>query len=233
MDKILLKNNLIELQYLDLKIDSLVEERESGEEVVALKDAEILFKDTKKELKSINEELKDYRNESKELENKINKFNLDLVSNSKRMRETNIPYELTNYETKEKEIRNNIDSTSAEVVKLNNKFESQLNDKNRLETKIENLKKDLVQISQKVVFLWENLDKKIAILEPEKEILIRNIPDEYFVRYEKLRMSEKVVVGYVNEGQCGICGVLLSSSEIAEIESKKSDECSSCNGILL
>ncbi len=44
MDKILLKNNLIELQDLDLKIDSLVEERESGEEVVALKDAEILFK---------------------------------------------------------------------------------------------------------------------------------------------------------------------------------------------
>ena len=44
MDKILLKNNLIELQDLDLKIDSLVEERESGEEVVALKDAEIFNK---------------------------------------------------------------------------------------------------------------------------------------------------------------------------------------------
>ena len=233
MDKILLKNNLIELQELDLKIDALIEERESGKEVVALKDAESLFKDAEKELKSINKELKDYRNENKELENKINKFNLDLVSNSKRMGETNIPYELTNYKMKEKEIKNNIDSTSEEVVKLNNKFESQLNDKDRSEIKIENLKKDLVRISQTVVALWENLDKKIALLEPEKENLLRNIPDEYFVRYEKLRMSEKVVVGYANEGQCGICGVLLSSSEIAEIESKKSDECSSCNGILL
>ena len=80
---------------------------------------------------------------------------------------------------------------------------------------------------------WKKVDKKIEVIKRERDTISSKIPAKYVDRYELLRKSEKIVIGYVNEDQCGICGFLLSSNELSKINSGDSDQCSSCGGILL
>ena len=98
---------------------------------------------------------------------------------------------------------------------------------------MEQIKEQLVLQSKEVLNHWERIDKKIEDIKTDRDTISNKISSKYVDRYELLRKSEKVVVGYVNENQCGICGFLLSSNEIAKINSGDSDQCSSCGGILL
>jgi predicted nucleic acid-binding Zn-ribbon protein len=233
MDKSLYKSDLIDLQDIDIKINSLTNEKESAELVIALKHSEQEYKQLQNELVENEIVLSPYNKKIKELDALMDKYHLSVESNSESMSKTNIPSELTNYLLQEEEIKNNIKNLDKEIDNYNKEFEGSLDRNREISLEIEEIKDQLVTQSKEVIKFWTNLDKKIGVLKADRIKVYNNIPYEYTERYEILRQSEKIVVGYLNEEQCGICGFIFSSNELSKIEQKEKDQCPSCGGILL
>ena len=233
MDRSLYKSDLIELQDIDLKVDSLLDEKESSDIVQSLSHTEQEYVQQVNNLKQIDESLKPYIKKVKEYEDTIEKYQISKDNNLKNQSDSNVPSELTNYILKEQEINNNIDSLEKEMDTLVEEYRDHLDDKAQIEIEIAQMKEQLVVQSKEVIKYWESIDKKIEDINKDRDEISSKIPKKYIDRYELLRKSEKVVIGYVDENQCGICGFLLSSNEISKINRGDDDQCSSCGGILL
>ena len=233
MDDSLYKSDLIDLQDIDLKIDSFLNEKQSSDIVHTLKNTEQEYIQLMDLSNEIDESLHPYNKKMKEYESSFEKFQISKESNQKSQSNTNVPTELSNYMLKEQEINNNIDNLEKEMNALSDEYRVQLDDKSRVEIELLEIKEQLVIQSKEVLHYWEKLDKKIEVIKRERDTISSKIPAKYVDRYELLRKSEKVVIGYINEDQCGICGFLLSSNELSKINSGDSDQCSSCGGILL
>ena len=233
MDDSLYKSNLIDLQEIDTKIDGLLLAKESSDEVLSLKNAEMEFLDLQKRFSQISEELKPYYKMLEEHQSNIDKYQLNLDSNLASQSNTNVPSELTNYINQQQEFERNIKKIEGEIELLSDNFSEQLTEESRADQEIISLKEHLIKESKNVMKFWEQIERKIASLEDEKEKVKKDIPSKFVERYEELRKTEKVVVGYLNEEQCGICGFVFSSQELSKIENKEEDQCSSCRGILI
>ena len=233
MDRSLHKSDLIDLQDIDLKIDLLLDEKESSDIVQSLSHTEQEYVQQVNNLKQIDESLKPYNKKLKEYEDSIEKYQISKDNNLKSQSDSNVPSELTNYILKEQEINKNIDSLEKEMDTLVEEYRDDLDDKAKVEIEITQMKEQLVVQSKEVLKYWESIDKKIEDIKTDRDEISNKIPKKYIDRYELLRKSEKVVIGYVDENQCGICGFLLSSNEIAKINRGDDDQCSSCGGILL
>jgi len=233
MDRSLYKSNLIDLQDIDLKIDLLLDEKESSDIVQSLSHTEQEYVQQVNNLKQIDKSLKPYNEKLKEYEDSIEKYQISKENNLKNQSDSNVPSELTNYILKEQEINKNIDSLEKEMETLVEEYRDDLDDKAKVEKEITQMKEQLVVQSKEVLKYWESIDKKIEDIKTDRDEISNKIPKKYIDRYELLRKSEKVVIGYVDENQCGICGFLLSSNEIAKINRGDDDQCSSCRGILL
>ncbi len=233
MDSSLYKNNLIDLQDIDLKIDSLLDEKESSDIVQSLIHAEQEYAELINKLTQIDESLNPYHKKGKEYEDSLEKYQISKENNLKSQSDSNVPSELTNYMLKGQEININIDNLEKEMKTLVEEYRDALDDKAQIQIEITQIKEQLVLQSKEVLNHWESIDKKIEDIKTDRDTILNKIPSKYVDRYELLRKSEKVVVGYVNENQCGICGFLLSSNEIAKIDTGDADQCSSCGGILL
>ena len=233
MDKSLYKSDLIDLQDIDIKIDSLTKEKESSELVIALKHSEQEYKQLQNALVENEFVLSPYNKKIKELEALMEKYHINIENNSDSISKTNIPSELTNYMLQEEEIKNNIQNLDKEIDNHNKDFEGELDTNREILLEIEEIKEQLVTQSKEVIKFWTNLDKKIEVLKIDRLKVSSNIPNKYIEKYEILRQSTKIVVGYVNDEQCGICGFIFSSNELSKIENKEEDQCPSCDGILL
>ncbi len=233
MDDSLYKSDLIDLQGIDLKIDLLLNEKESSDIVQSLKNTEQEYIQFMNLSSEIGESLNPYNEKLKEYESSFEKLQISKKSNKKSQSKTNVPTELSNYMLKEQEINNNIDNLEKEMNTLGDQYRVQLDDKSRVEIELLQIKEQLVTQSKEVLHHWKKVDKKIEVIKRERDTISSKIPAKYVDRYELLRKSEKIVIGYVNEDQCGICGFLLSSNELSKINSGDSDQCSSCGGILL
>ena len=233
MDKSLYKSDLIDLQDIDIKIDSLTKEKESSELVIALKHSEQEYKQLQNALVENEFVLSPYNKKIKELEALMEKYHLNIVNNSDSISKTNIPSELTNYMLQEEEIKNNIQNLDKEIDNHNKDFEGELDTNREILLEIAEIKEQLVTQSKEVIKFWTNLDKKVEVLKIDRLKVSSNIPNKYIEKYEILRQSTKIVVGYVNDEQCGICGFIFSSNELSKIENKEEDQCPSCDGILL
>ena len=233
MDKSLYKSDLIDLQDIDIKIDSLTNEKESSELVNALKHSEQEYKQLQNSLVENEFVLSPYNKKRKELDALMEKYHLNIVNNSDSISKTNIPSELTNYMLQEEEIKNNIQNLDKEIDNHNKDFEGELDTNREILLEIAEIKEQLLTQSKEVIKFWTNLDKKIDELKIDRFKFSNNIPNKYIEKYEILRQSAKIVVGYVNDEQCGICGFIFSSNELSKIENKEEDQCPSCDGILL
>ena len=233
MDDSLYKSDLIDLQGIDLKIDLLLNEKESSDIVQSLKNTEQEYTQFMNLSSEIGESLNPYNEKLKEYESSFEKLQISKKSNKKSQSKTNVPTELSNYMLKEQEINNNIDNLEKEMNTLGDQYRVQLDDKSRVEIELLQIKEQLVTQSKEVLHHWKKVDKKIEVIKRERDTISSKIPAKYVDRYELLRKSEKIVIGYVNEDQCGICGFLLSSNELSKINTGDSDQCSSCGGILL
>ena len=233
MDKSLYKSDLIELQDIDIKIDSLTNEKESSELVTALKHSEQEYKQLQNALVENEFLLSPYNKKIKESDVLMENYHLNIVSNSDSIARTNIPSELTNYMLQEEEIKNNIQNLDKEIDNHNKEFEGELDKNKEILLEIAEIKEQLITQSKEVIIFWTNLDKKVEAFKTDRLKVSNNIPNKYIEKYEILRRSAKIVVGYVNDEQCGICGFIFSSNELSKIENKEEDQCPSCDGILL
>lgn len=233
MDDSLYKSDLIDLQEIDTKIDSLLIEKESSDRVESLKHGEQEYKALQNRLKKVSDSLTPYRERLDNYEETLEKQHLNLENNMESQSKTNVPSELTNYIAQQEELERNIKKIEGEIELLRDEFSEPLEEDMDIGNEISSLKEQLISESKLVMKLWEQIDKKIASLQKEKEEMEISIPKKYLERYIELRKTEKVVIGYLNEDQCGICGFIFSSNEISKIENKEEDQCPSCRGILI
>jgi len=233
MDDSLYKSDLIDLQEIDTKIDNLLIDKESSDRVESLKHAEQEYKSLQNRLKEVLDGLKPFEERLDNYEAILEKHHLNLDSNMKSQSNTNVPSELTNYISQQEELERNIKKIEGEIALLRDEFSEQLDEELMIGTELSSLKEQLINQSKEVMKLWKQIDMKINILQKEKEKMENSIPKKYLERYIELRKTEKIVVGYLNEDQCGICGFLFSSNEISKIDNKEEDQCPSCRGILI
>ena len=178
MDKSLYKNDLIDLQDIDIKINSLTNEKESAELVIKLKHSEQEYKQLQNELVKNEIVLSPYNKKIKELDALMEKYHLSVESNSEGMSKTNIPSELTNYLLQEEEIKNNIENLDKEIDNYNKEFEGSIDRNREISLEIEEIKDQLVTQSKEVIKFWTNLDKKIGVLKADRIKVYNNIPRE-------------------------------------------------------
>ena len=184
-------------------------------------------------MKEVLEGLKPFEERLDNYEATLEKHHLNLDSNMKSQSNTNVPSELTNYISQQEELERNIKKIEGEIALLRDEFSEQLDEELMIGAELSSLKEQLINQSKEVMKLWKQIDMKINILQKEKEKMENSIPKKYLERYIELRKTEKIVVGYLNEDQCGICGFMFSSNEISKIDNKEEDQCPSCRGILI
>ena len=207
--------------------------KESSDRVESLKHGEQEYKALQNRLKEVSDSLIPYKERLENYEGTLEKQHINLDSNIESQSNTNVPSELTNYIVQQEELERNIKKIEGELDLLRDEFSEQLEEEMVIENEISALKEQLINESKLVMKFWEQIDKKIDSLQKEKEEMEKSIPKKYLERYIELRKTEKIVIGYLNEDQCGICGFIFSSNEISKIENKEEDQCPSCRGILI
>ncbi len=236
MSEQFLLSDLIDLQDIDNEIYKIESEKKSSEDVTLLKDLEIKFNDINKNVEEIKVQLSDYYSEIESYE--LDKKNIiQKVENidEKLGGDTLEPNELLNY-TRQKESNQQqlikIDK-NIELLQVDNKEE--LDEINKFNDSLEELKKDLIETSKKVQNEWKELDIKLAELESKKKEMILNFPDEIQALYDDLKnKGVDVIAAYkLENNQCGCCGVDLTSSELDKIMDSKFQQCHYCDGVVV
>jgi len=236
MNEPFLLSNLIDLQEIDNEIYKIESQKAEGEYVVLLKELEIKFKEANKELEEAKNNLSEYFTQlekdefdTKNIKQKIESIEIKLSDKSLE------PNELINY-TKQKE------SSEEQLSKIANNIEfiqkennDELTEIKKYEDDIEELKKDLIEVSKKVQEDWKSLDTKLAESESRKKEMLLSFPEEFQKLYDDLKVrGVEVIAAYKLENdQCGCCGVDLTSSEMDKITSSKYQQCPYCDGVVV
>ena len=108
MDDSFYKSDLIDLQEIDTKIDTLLIDKESSVKVESLKHAEEEYKALQNKLNEVLGGLKPFNERLDDYQETLQKHHLNLDSNLKSQSNTNVPSELTNYITQQEELERNI-----------------------------------------------------------------------------------------------------------------------------
>ena len=236
MNEPFLLSDLIDLQEIDNEIYKIESQKAKGEDVVLLKELEIKFKEANKELEEAKNNLSEYFTQlekdeldTKNIKQKIENIEIKLAEQSLE------PNELINY-TKQKE------SSEGQLSKIANNIEFIQNENNeelteirKYENSIEEIKKDLIEVSKKVQQDWKSLDTKLAESESRKKEMLLSFPEEFQKLYDDLKTrGVYVIAAYKLENdQCGCCGVDLTSSEMDKITSSKYQQCPYCDGVVV
>ena len=122
---------------------------------------------------------------------------------------------------------------SIELLQVDNKEE--LDEINKFNDSLEELKKELIETSKKVQDEWKELDIKLAEFESKKKEMILNFPHEIQALYDDLKnKGVDVIAAYkLENNQCGCCGVDLTSSELDKIMDSKFQQCHYCDGVVV
>jgi predicted nucleic acid-binding Zn-ribbon protein len=224
---------LIELQEIDMKLASLIEERGElpkivddiqssisnkknlhSEQTEKIKKLKIEEKNSELELETIKGQLKKYEDQLYKV--KTNK-EYDAIAN-----ETEIAKKkLNNLETKILETAEEIEN----LIKNNLEIEKELKE---LEIKF---KESESELKGKINASSEEEN----ILKQEREIVKNNLTREQIVTYERIRDAKKgMAVAYSNGGICSGCYAFIPPQKVVEIRNmKRIFKCESCGRILV
>lgn len=106
-----------------------------------------------------------------------------------------------------------------------------------LADQVENLTRELTQVSSALQDLTSQLDTDIAEVERERASLAENLPTDFVSLYEKIRASHSGVgAALLHRGQCGGCRLTIPPQEIQTIKEAPVDaviQCEECRRILV
>ena len=236
MNEPFLLSNLIDLQEIDNEIYKIESQKGESEDVVLLKDLETKFKESNKDLEVSKNNLSKYftQLEKDELDTKNIKQkneNIGIKLNDKSLD----PNEIINY-TKQKESgEQQLSKITKNIEFLQRENSEELNEIKKYEDVIDDLKKQLFEVSKKVQEEWKSLDVRLAESESKKKEMLLSFPDDAQKLYDDLKArGVEVIAAYKLENdQCGCCGVDLTSSEMDKITSSKYQQCPYCDGVVV
>jgi len=236
MNEPFLLSNLIDLQEIDNEIYKIESQKAEGENVVLLKELEIKFKEGNKAVEWAKNKLSEYfiqlekdELDTKNINQKIDNIKLKLTDKSLD------PNELINYTKQKQSSEVQLSKIAKNIEFLQSENSVELMEIEKAEEAIEELKKDLIELSKKVQQDWKSLDIKLADSESRKKEMILSFPEELQKFYDDLKArGVEVIAAYKLENdQCGCCGVDLSKGEMEEIMSSDYQQCPYCDGVVV
>jgi predicted nucleic acid-binding Zn-ribbon protein len=227
--------DLLDVQDLDSRIDRLLEERQNLPELAAYKAAHEELEALAPEIAEASETLKTLEldfdkseGELEMLEAKLNEHETRLFAGSMSARETehmrleveSLKGQREAMESRVLKLLDNVDPVREQVGQLQDRRESLVGEKARLEASI---KED-----------WKRIDAEIARKEERKAEAISPVPPDLLELYKSLRAAkEGVAVGRFVNGVCGGCNMALSPAERNEAFSAEIPRCVHCRRILV
>jgi predicted nucleic acid-binding Zn-ribbon protein len=227
--------DLLDLQDVDLKIDKLLDTRNSLPEL---------------------DEYKSAHGEMQRLTTAVSGANDLLAQADLNLRKTNGELELTAERAAAEQnrlyaggmsardadyLRREVEMLYAKVSKMEDEVIGYLEDKENAEADVERLTVELVQttalkdelgvaISQQ----WGAIDKELAIKEETKSASISLVDGYLLDIYDKLRETRQGrVVGRLTDGICGACHLRLSAAEVSKVSKEDPPRCIHCRSILV
>ena len=235
MNEPFLLSNLVELQDLDNKIYKLIDSKSNSENVLNLKTLELSYKKLLEKINEDKKELSGFFLKKEDNEKKIISLELQIKEIEKKLSgDTLDPSETLNYSNQKESLKIQIDKLKLEVDELKELNGDQLQVMYDWENSLEDIKKQLINLSKIVKNEWDEIDKQIPYLEKEKLEFISTFPDELKELYDNLKKRGlEVIAAFRNDNQCGCCGVELTTSEIDQILKSKFQQCSYCDGVVI
>jgi predicted nucleic acid-binding Zn-ribbon protein len=138
-------------------------------------------------------------------------------------------------------LRREVEMLYAKVSKMEDEVIGYLEDKENAEADVERLSQDLVEatahkdkLAATISERWRVIDKELAIKEESKKASAALVDDYLLEIYDKLRAArEERVVGRLTEGICGACHLRLTAAEVAKVRREDPPRCIHCRSILV
>jgi len=215
MNEPFLLSNLIELQELDNEIFKLISQKSDGETVEKLKSLEMEFKKLHKEKENIEQNLQLYFDAKDLIEKNTKESQLKIDTINEKLATNLDASELQNYNLQKQNFENNLLDFKKSLADLNEENKEELNNINKINQSLDELKPGLIDLSKSLQTEWKNIDENIGKYENEKKLMLTSFPKEIIDLYDDLKSKGvEVIAAFKRENQCGCCGVELTSNEM-------------------
>jgi len=227
--------DLLDLQDIDLKIDKLLDTRNSLPELDEYKNAH-------GDVQRITTALAVAKEQLAETDLNLRKTNGELELTAERAAaEQNRLYAGGMSARDADYLRREVEMLYAKVSKMEDEVIGYLEDKEQSEADVERLSQDLVEetahkdkLAASISEQWRLIDKELGIKEESKKASVALVDDYLLEIYDKLREArEERVVGRLTEGICGVCHLRLTAAEVAKVSREDPPRCIHCRSILV
>jgi predicted nucleic acid-binding Zn-ribbon protein len=227
--------DLLDLQDIDVKIDRLLDTRNSLPELneyknahadvqrltLALADANKLLADADLNLRKTNGELELTAERAAAEQNR-------LYAGGMSARDADY-------------LRREVEMLYTKVSKMEDEVIGYLEDKEQAEADVERLEEELAfatalkeKLGAAISEQWRVIDKELAIKEESKRASIGLVDDYLLEIYDNLReLREDRVVGRLTDGICGACHLRLTAAEVSKVSKEDPPCCIHCRSILV
>ena len=227
--------DLLDLQDIDLKIDKLLDTRNSLPELDRYKAAHA-------EVQRLTAELENARQLLSNADLNLRKTTGELeLTAEKAAAEQNRLYAGGMSARDADYLRREVEMLYAKVSKMEDEVIGFIEDKENAEADVERLTLELEgattlkgELGDSISGQWRVIDKELAIKEESKKATVGLI-DEYLLEiYDKMRETRQGrVVGRLTDGVCGSCHLRLSAAEVSKVSKEDPPRCIHCRSILV
>ncbi len=227
--------DLLDLQDVDLKIDKLLDTRNSLPELNEYKSAH-------GEVQRLTAALAEARELLSTADLNLRKTNGELELTAERAAaEQNRLYAGGMSARDADYLRREVEMLYAKVSKMEDEVIGHIDDKEQAEADVERLREELAEATEQKEKLaatiseqWRIIDKELAIKEEAKQASRSLVDDHLLEIYEKMRAtSDGRVVGRLIDSICGACHLRLTAAEVAKVSKEDPPRCIHCRAILV
>jgi len=227
--------DLLDLQDIDLKIDKLLDTRNTLPELDGYKSAH-------GEVQRLTAALADAKELLSAADVNLRRTNGELELTAERAAsEQNRLYAGGMSARDADYLRREVEMLYAKVSKMEDEVIGYIEDKEHAEADVEKLSEELDHatalkddLSTSISEQWGVIDKQLAIKEESKKATVSLIDDYHLEIYDKLREGgQGRVVGRLTDGICGACHLRLTAAEVSKVSKEDPPRCIHCNSILI
>ena len=227
--------DLLDLQDIDLKIDKLLDTRNSLPELDE-------YKNGHADVQRLETELSEARNLLGTADLNLRKTNGELELTAERAAaEQNRLYAGGMSARDADYLRREVEMLYTKVSKMEDEVIGYLEDQEQAEADVARLSEELVHATEtkdklgaSISDQWRVIDKELAMKEESKAGSVSLVDDYLLEIYDTLRETrDGRVVGRLTDGICGACHLRLTAAEIAKVSKEDPPRCIHCRSILV
>ena len=235
MEKLKSLADLLDLQNIDLKIDKLIDTRNSLPELDEYKSAHGEVQRLTTALAAAKELLS-----TADLNLRKTTGELELTA-ERAAAEQNRLYAGGMSARDADYLRREVEMLYAKVSKMEDEVIGYMEEKEQAEADVERISQELVlatalkdKLGAAISEQWRVIDKELASKEETKHASVAIVDDHLLDVYEKLRKArEGRVVGRLTDGICGACHLRLTAAEVSKVAKEDPPRCIHCRSILV